>query len=136
VKSNDKRRVSMERVEDTEGHSKSPLWVASVSSLFAVGAGFIILLVIAADVRDSLHRRGDALSLSADAPGHAAGEKRGFLSPAQAKHVCVAYDSVISADSKDCSEWACSICLEDREAGADVRTVLLPCSHRFHRSCV
>lgn len=38
----------------------------------------------------------------------------------------------------DRCDWICSICLEEADARTQktIRTVLLPCTHRFHRACI
>lgn len=115
--------------------SKGSLWVAWVSSFVAAGSGFIMLLIILQDIR---------LNVSAERSNFRTGlgnqidhsdEKRGFLTSSQAKHVVAKYSETIPGTGLVAKEWSCSICLEDND-GAEIRTAVLPCSHRFHRSFV
>jgi RING-like zinc finger len=126
----------METVKDMTTYSKGSLWVAWVSSFFAAGSGTVLLLVLLFDVRETLYRRHHGLNGDFDNGGDGDDEKRGYLTSTQARHICVTYSSVLNADSKELSEWVCSICLEDNEPDTEIRTILLPCSHRFHRQYV
>lgn len=125
----------MEPQGEGSGYSKSSLWVAWVSSFFAAGSGTLIILVLFGDFREWLHRRYSN-GTSFEEGGAGAIQKRQYLSSSQAKHVAHNYTSILNANSKELSEWVCSICLEDNEPGTEIRTILLPCSHRFHRQYV
>lgn len=133
MRNTDNMLVSMDDVDISDKVPRQPLWVAAVSSLFALGSGFCLLIMITSDMRESIRRRySSALTAS---EGEEGGErKRGLLSSSQTKHVVLTYHSVVNSAAKELNDWTCSICLEDDEPGSDVRTVLLPCSHRFHRT--
>jgi hypothetical protein len=62
--------------------------------------------------------------------------KRGFLTAHQVRELFSTCDSILRGKDEETNEWTCSICLEENEPDQDVRTVLLPCSHRFHRQYV
>lgn len=44
----------------------------------------------------------------------------------------------LQEEPDDASDWICSICLDGPDANTQrlIRTVLLPCTHRFHRGCI
>lgn len=131
VNNENKDLVSMDKVEGAPAVSKTPLWVAGISCVFALGSGFCLFLMITGDLRDSYRRRHrSALTVSENTEGE---RKRGILSSSQTKHVVLTYHSVVNSGGKELQDWSCSICLEDDEPGADIRTVVLPCTHRFHR---
>lgn len=77
------------------------------------------------------------------APGNvaAASNRPRCLSIRQTRFTCNVFgrEWVPSQEDVDeASDWVCSICLDEPDPNSPrpVRTVLLPCTHRFHRSCI
>lgn len=133
VRNTDDMLVSMDDVDITDKVPRESLWVAAVSGLFAVGSGLCLVMMMTSDMRESMRRRYNS-DVTASEGGEGGEHKRGLLSSSQTKHVVLTYHSVVNCAAKEVSDWTCSICLEDDEPDSDVRTVLLPCSHRFHRT--
>jgi RING-like zinc finger len=127
----------MVEVDGTGGYSKTSLWFTWMSAFFAMGAGAVIMCVVAGEVQRS---RGTASDHGHAPPGRrssaGANAKRGFLTSNQVRELFSTCDSMLRGKDDEAKEWTCSICLEENEPSEDVRTVLLPCSHRFHRQYV
>jgi hypothetical protein len=137
VKQSDFRNVSMVAVDGSGGYSNTSLWFTWLSAFFAMGAGTVIMCVVAGEVQRS---RGTSAFHGRAPPGRrataGANAKRGFLTSHQVRELFSTFDSILRGKDDEAKEWICSICLEENEPGEDVRTVLLPCSHRFHRQYV
>jgi hypothetical protein len=114
------------------------LWLAWVSSLFASTAVVLVLGVWVLDSRGVLGFGGNSYigRTGHDADRGVGNGKVGYLSSTQVKFLCTRWGETLEPDDDVLKEWACSICLEDNEAGCETRTVNMPCSHRFHRAYV
>jgi hypothetical protein len=127
----------MVRVDGSKEYSKSSLWITWMSAFFAVVIGANVVGMVAGQIQRS---RAGAAGQVRGVPGRRARTggiiKRGFLTAHQVRELFSTFDSILREKDEETNEWTCSICLEENEPGQDVRTVLLPCSHRFHRQYV
>ncbi|PXF45094.1 hypothetical protein BWQ96_05133 [Gracilariopsis chorda] len=57
------------------------------------------------------------------------------LTERQALRICNKFAQDIRAQSCD-ADWTCSICLDDDYSTDLIKTVVLPCDHRFHTLCI
>jgi hypothetical protein len=106
------------------------LWIAWTGSAFAAVSVFLMLGVW---INDSRVGHSRFLLRSGSDTGDGGVGKRGVLSAIQARYVCKQWSETFKRGDNEIKEWACSICLDDNEEECDIRTVKMPCTHRFHR---
>lgn len=137
VSNRDEDRVS---IQDESGSldefSRMGLYVAWSMTFVGSIVGIVMVTVGSQWVHDSFG--GPPLG-DVQAGREGDEKKRGYLSGEQVRYVCGKYGENVGGCEGKVKEWTCSVCLDGVEDGMEngvIRTVNLPCEHRFHRECI
>lgn len=137
MKRSDTKLISVVKVsgsEDEVAQSRSALYIAWTTTFIAAVVGMFTLIFASHWMSDFL---GSALGGgSDDSTSEEIAKNKPFLSALQAKSVCDVFSSDVKRGQAGISEWVCSVCFDEKEEVGTIRTVLLPCEHRFHRAYV
>lgn len=138
IKRSDIYQVSTLPVTPSEAEvPKDSLYVAWVNTFFAAVTGIVLFTMFSGCVQQCIrHDMNRNREPRPDIDPRIGPKRKAYLSSAQAKFVCATYGIILRSSDPAMREWTCSICLEDNEPNADLRTVVFPCDHRFHKSCV
>lgn len=60
-------------------------------------------------------------------------KRKKCLTAEQAVYMCEVGEEVLRHGDDRLKDWVCPVCLEEDVRGSMVRTVVLSCSHRYHR---
>lgn len=108
--------------------ARSALYVAWTTTFIAAVVGMFTLIFAS-------HWMNEFLGAGGEEEGTEEKNKP-VLNVEQAKHVCDVFASEVKREQTGMANWVCSVCFDENEEVASIRTVLLPCEHRFHRQYV
>ncbi|CAN8076063.1 unnamed protein product [Agarophyton chilense] len=134
----DDEKLPCWRTEDSTGRLISLQEITSSSSVYLAWTGTFmaaVIGVILVTVCSSSFNSGWGAASFRDVnltPPPVA--KSLHLTERQALHVCTRFEDTFCP--RTAGEWTCSICLDDDQPSERIKTVVLPCHHRFHTACI
>lgn len=133
VKVSDTARISLQPVDAEKEIPRGALYVAWITTFIASITGVLTLTLsshwLNACVAARLSNQGRPEH--GVTPPQDVAKRRAVLSSEQVRHLSAVCADIVKQGDLAVKDWTCSICLEDNDEDV-LRTVLLPCQHRFH----